>query len=1277
MRKQCFYFFLFLLINNISAQNSIEFDQLNFEQGVYSNIIRNIQQDSFGNIWMATDEGLVKYNSVFSIAYTPNKGLPSNVSNRVNTIFIDSKDRIWIGVDKGVCLYNSKKDKFEFVSRNLNKYPRRVFSICEDLKGDIWLGCLNGIWSYDVSSKKLSHVEEFVNKIKLDVRELIIGLEGALIIGTKTGLYSYNISERTIKVRLKKKYHITSVFKNKNFYFLGTRYKGFYQLNSDFKILRKIDFIKKDAPVRSVVEDDKGYLYIGTDGDGIYKTDQDLNLVDHYLHSEDNLSSLSIDGVYDIFIDRQAVMWISTYGGGVNFMDKSMSNFMKLKHRLNIENSLANNFTNSIETDAFGRIWFATKKGVSIFDSNKKKWTHLKNFNNIVLVIRRDGNIMRLGTYDNGIFKVDITSLKITKIDSSVSAVYDIFKDSKGNIWYGADFKGLARISPSNKIKYFPIYGVRSILEFDNSIVIASKPGVFFIKDEKIIPNKVLDKIKKSNVLERFSINSILIGSIDNGLFIYKKNNGSDPELIPIKGLPSSVVQGIIVHNKNTIWASTTKGLAKIMLSDTDTVVRVYDKADGLASTLFNRGSYKKINDNLFAFGGLGGVTMFNPNDIKSKIESLPNVVFTEFSLFNKVIQPDDSILEGHINTVDQIDLTHSQNAITFKFVGISHLSSSKVKYSWILEGLTEKWSKPETSEMVNFTNLKYGNYIFKVKALNNEGFAGEVRSIKIYIRTPWWATSIAYFIYFCLFVSVFVGIVYVLKFILEKNSADEQIEFFNNLTHEIRTPLTILMSSLDAASNESTESNNEGNKRVKKTINLLNSLFEQMLDFRKSSIKKSEENISKIVLEKHIQKLISNFEPLLKENNLSINVYNSWSDEVFYFDIETLNKIIFNLVSNAVKYSRNEGEINLFLKPKKDNKLLLRFSDTGIGIPKDQQKFILKKFYRARNVINSQKSGAGIGLMMVKNLVEHFDGSISFKSQENIGTTFDVVIPNMQKLYKHAALLDEIVIPESKIKEQTNIDNFSDTKILIVEDNNELRSILVKNLEIYFQVHEAENGAEGLEIASKIFPDIILTDFIMPVMDGMEMTKALLKDISINHIPVFMMTVLSNSELKLESIESGVAEYIEKPLNINILLAKIIGTLERQSKLRSKYSEQSDKEISAQYRNSNDQDFITNAENIIMSSIMDTAFTVNNLNEAIGMSRTSLYMKFKSLIGMSPQDFVIHTRLKFAKKLLLQGQMTIKEISYKSGFSSPKYFSTSFKKLYGETPSSYLKTRN
>lgn len=1284
-------FFCFFLSIFVFPQGNIEFEQLSSDKGVSQSVIYGVAQDNVGNIWMATEDGVVKYNSNYSITYNKQKGLPKNIGNRINKLFISKSGVIYLGVDTGVCIYNEVLDKF--VKLGTQKLgPTLVKSFTEDVNGKIWIGGYNGLWFLNDESHEFHQISYKVPNKQLRIQSILSGPKNKLVLGTENGLVVYDYDKNIFlsvpygKINLR----VLSISRNKSDYLLGTLSNGLFKVDNGFRKIQKISFSEKyskNNAIRVILKEKGGNIYIGTDGNGIYYLNNDYKEVNHYSHDVDNNSSLSSNGVYDVLVDKEEILWVATYGGGINFLDKSKSVFKKIRHKLNVSNSLKNNFSRSIEVDSNGRIWFGTKNGVSIWESKKNIWSHIPRKLGIVLALQSDRDFMWVGSYNKGVFKININTLKVEKLNKNLEfgvrfpKVYSLFKDSKENIWIGGIRRDLVKIGFDKKVTTYPIKDVKSIVEKKSGeILISGRYGVHIIRPEgnSLEPISVLDNRKKDQ--KYFTINgvaftdaqNIVIATNGSGLLFYDFVKNKVKRLNAENGMPSDIVQGVIPIDKNEIWASTTKGLAQIKFEEKDTIIHVFDKNDGLASTEYNYGSFKKINENKIAFGGTEGLTFLNPKKVKS-INNTPKITFEEFSIYNKVLDPEDSRLNGHINTKKNIELAYKDNSVTFNFIGILHNSTSKIKYSWKLEGLSDDWSEPNKITQVNFTNLDSGNYTFRVKAANKFNQWGEERFIDIRILDPWWSTTGAYIVYFILVVLLFLITIYFTQLIVSKKSSDEQIEFFNNLTHEIRTPLTILLSSLETVDNTK---NAESDSQVKKTITRLNALFEQMLNFKKAtSATNLLKNVSKISLGKHVKELASNFKPLSDEQNIELKIFNEWKDEVFYFDKETLNKILFNLISNAIKYTKKDGAICVNLKETSKNELLIEVQDTGIGIPKDQQKFILKRFYRARNVINSQKPGTGLGLMMVKSLVEKSNGTISFVSEENKGTTFSVVIPNQNKYYKDSVILEAPYQQEFEINEQSDINEYSDRKILIVEDNDELRTLLSKSLGTYLQVYEASNGKEGLEKASEIFPDIILTDLIMPEMDGMEMAKTLLKDINLNHIPVFMMTVLNNSELKIESIESGISEYIEKPLDINLLLAKITNTLSWQNKLRKKYIHQSEKDEAVKYRNSKDEQFVTNLENVLFGNIENTAFSVHDLCEAIGMSRTSLYMKLKNLIDLSPQDFIIHTKLKFAKNLLIKGGLNIKEVAYQSGFSNPKYFSTSFKKFYGMSPSGFLES--
>ena len=1273
------------------SQDVVKFQQLRGENVPTQSITYAIDQDSSGNIWIASEEGVLKHNSQFYTIYNSYKGLPPNTNNRIKEVFVDSKNQVWIGTEKGVCLYNKDLDVFEFVNQKDDLNPALVNTIIEDENNVIWVGAFNGLWRCD-SNKKSQIITRIVSDLNIQALNYH---NNKLVVGSKKGLFYLNDKGdalQEIPVALSNK-NINCISKINNTLLVGTKYGDLLKLNGS---LNNTSLIQLDSdfnkPIMDIIENTDNSILVATDGNGIYKLNTDFKTINHFTEDVNNNYSLSSNGVYDICIDRENMLWVATYGGGVNFYNSNQLPVVNIQHEINNNNTIATSFTRAIEEDNTGKLWFGTKKGISIWDKKNNKWKHIKNLSNsnsnnesIVLSLQREANYIWVGTYNEGLFKINTDTYKIEAYNKAngfdiIQKIYALHLDDDGNLWAGGIEKDLTIINTKDEISAYPIQQIKSISQTANgNIIVSSKQGVYKINHqektfgliEALIPDSNLS-YASINHTEQTNDGKLLVATNGSGLVIYDEVKKTFKKITINEGMPSDIVQGVIPISNISYWASTTKGLANIKITANDTLIDVYEKKDGLASTEYNYGSFKTIEDTLIAFGGIDGVTLFNPKKIDEKLYK-PEIVFNSFKLSNKKIEPNQSPLKTHINNTSYLDLKHNQNSLELQFTGVLHSAPSKVKYRWKLKGFDEQWSSITNNNFASYTNLSAGEYDFVVEAYNKINNVKTSRNIKIKIASPWWATNLAYLIYIVLGGLLIYTIIHFTSLIVKKRNADEQIDFFNNITHEIKTPLAILISSLDNVT-ENVDSKSDSKKRIKTTVKRINSLFEQMLNFQKAAADDIGLNdVSKIDVYAQIQQRITNFKPLTEDQNLEVVFNNKWTED-FHFNKESLDKILLNLISNAIKYSFRDGTISINTSKTTKGDLKIEIQDEGLGIPKDQQKYILNRYYRARNVINSQRPGTGLGLMLVKKLLEKTGGSIDFISEENKGTTFTVVLNNLKHKYIERDEVQQITTTTTQpLEETTELSEFSNSKILIVEDNDELRTLLANTLGTYFQVYEAVNGKEGLETASQIFPDIILTDLIMPEMDGMQMAKNLKENINLNHIPVFMLTVLQNSEQKLESIESGVSEYIEKPVDIKFLLAKIINTLKWQQKLRVKYVHDSDADTAELFRNKNDQEFLENLETTVITNIEDNSFSVHDLSKSVVMSRTSLYMKLKNLVDLSPQDFIIHTKLKHAKNLLIKGDLSIKEVAYNSGFSDPKYFSTSFKKFYGSTPSGFI----
>lgn len=1288
---------LFVVSFPLSGQVSRHFERISSEDGLQQSIVYSIAQDSFDNIWAGTEEGVVRYNSRETFLYNKYKGFSGHTRNRTSKIFIDSQQQIWVGTEEGVSRYNPVADRFDPVKTAVNSGPILVKQITEDDHGNIWIGGFNGIWVYhvdtDASKEGLIQVSRELNVLSLYCdRDRVIA-------GSDRGLYVFEAASAVLRpIGFEEevdKLAITAIHRVGTEFWLGTRDKGLFKADDSLTKLESVPLplgSNRAYPINRILVDAENHIFLATDGAGLLYLDEEGKLLDRHKNDPNLVNSISSDGIYDVLLDAEDRLWIATYGGGINTFDLSENTFQTVRHRLNDSGSLSHNFTRAILEDSEGNIWFGTKEGISIWNRKQGTWRHLASLagteaeSDIVMALAEQGDYIWAGTYGRGAFRIDKRDFSVLHYSKDspeerrigLMRIYAARVDSAGNCWLGGIEEGLYRISPDGKMAVYPLSQIRHITESRNDrMLVSGRFGVQRIAGDSIVDIATLKAGQNGlsyttiSCLYEDENGSLVLGTNGNGLIFHNIETGKNSFLDPNKNLPSDIVQGILRDEWGTFWVSTTRGLVRINLTGQDTLLSVFTQRDGIAGDEFNYGSYTRLSDGAFAFGGVNGVTLFYPGAI-DELRQVPKVVLEGLELLHTRGEEAGRQLPVNINRVNEITLKYYEDALGIKFAGVLHQNPDQVVYSWKMDGLNERWSEPGKEDQINFTNLKPGTYRFRVKAANRDGIWGEERQLAITITPPWWQTRLAYLVYVLFAISLFAGIAYLAGIFIRKRNADEQIAFFRNITHELKTPLSILLSTLENASHVNDEGK-QASLKIKTTIKRLSTLFEQLLEFNKISGNAGRSTeISKLHLPTYLTNVLVSFQPLLEEAGLKVALTNTCRKEIFYYDKEVLDKILFNLISNAVKYSRKGGTIRIAVSEPVEGKLELRISDEGIGIPRDQQKFILKRYYRGRNAINSQLPGTGLGLMIVKSLVERDRGTIQFESFENLGTTFSVLLLDQRKFYAKAIVTATSL---GKTEFRDKVAEFSDAKILVVEDNDELRKIMVDEISTYFQVFEASNGKEGLEITREKWPDLIITDLIMPEMDGMELCRQLQDDINLNHIPVFMVTVLSNRDYELESIETGVTAYIEKPFDFNVLLARISANLTWQKKLRERYRHHADVETAEIFKNKRDAAFLQNLESFILEKVSQENLSVHDLCRHLGMSRTALYMKLKNMVDLSPQNFIIHTRLKFARKLFVEKNYNVKEVAYLAGFSNPKYFSTSFKKLFGYTPLEFLKS--
>jgi signal transduction histidine kinase/DNA-binding response OmpR family regulator/ligand-binding sensor domain-containing protein len=1286
MKNKILYIILFLHIFEVDAQKITAFDRVNFGYASDHSIAYELAQDAFGSIWVATDEGLLRHNSQEAFLYNEYKGMPKSFSNKISNVFIDSKGRIWAASDEWLALFKPESNRFDEIGRNEKGSSFGYIFDIKEFDNQLIIASFNGLWAVDLRKE---HVAPALIALKNTQVQNLTALPDQLILGTANESYSLQKGKAT-PILLGKNTITSCLSLDDGTYLTGTRQGELYIADKSLRVIKSIQNF--GVPIFDIVKSEKQEYFVATDGNGVYHYSNSFATIGKYIHDPNNETSIPNNGIYDLLLTNKNQLWLASYGGGIVKSKTENEAFAWISHKVNQNQGLHHNFVRSILKTSTGDTWYGTKEGISIQKANKE-WIIRPSLGGngektIVLDLFEHGDDIWVGTYGQGAFKINKKTLQSTRFgptepenrNISLDKVYSIVVDTDGTVWFGGIGGSLTYMTLTGDKGSLPINQIRDLaVHADGSIYTAGRQGIFQIKDKK---SRLINVLSDRKTYDFSTINciffenpqSLWVGTSGDGLVQLKLRDTivTIQQNITIEhGLPSDVVQGIIDQN-NALWVSTSRGLAQLDKAKNYKITRVIDERDGILSATFNYGSYAKLDAQTLAFGTAKGLLVMHTDKLPANA-NLQKLFYEGLEVLEGKDANAVKIINLYGYKADNIKLKYWQNFIRVRFAPIDHLTPEKQKYSWQLEGGNDVWSLPQVENEINFANLRSGSYKLHIKGINSSGIAGDPITLHFVIGAPWWASNLAFFIYFLMALGAAIAGYRLAKTLLKKKNADEQISFYNNVTHELKTPLSILLNKLDDHNEKG-----ENTAEIKTTVHRLNALFDQLLNFNKvNSQYYRDQKISDINVDDHFKMIIQNFQQELDKKNIALNYENLYPHQIFYYKKDVLDKITYNIISNAIKYTGNNGTISIKLTDKNDH-LVAVITDNGIGIPKDQQKDILKRYYRARNAINSQLPGTGLGLMIVKNLLDIDKGKISFVSEQGLGTSFTLELPNLQKKYiPTQEAVKPIPMIEVTAEDPRAQENFSKYKILIVEDNDELRIDMVEKLSEHFSIMAARDGQEGYEKAKSRLPDLIVTDLIMPNMDGIELCKRLQADENTNHIPLFMMTVLNDSNQKVESIKSGVNTYMTKPIDFPFLIAKINSVLEYKQKLRDQYLHETEISKASKFKDEREANFITDVEQFILDNIRNEDLAVNDLCKHVGMSRTSLYMKLTDLIDQSPQNFIISTRMNQARVLLLQGGKTVQEVAFMVGFNNPKYFSTSFKKQFRMSPSSFLKSLN
>lgn len=1280
---------LLLLVPNVFSQQVRTITKV---AGLDQSQAFNFFQDKEGFMWISTKFGVNRFDGK-NIKTYPLEILNSARNPMREVHLISDKDSVlWAYTDNGMIKYYDERNDRFLNYTNVKSYLKTVFI---DNENTLWLGqnfALGRVINRKLTVFKHQKLEfTMVRKIlPLNKNELIIVTSNSVLLFNKTTCslkeLNGNITERVATFQIE-----TAYFDNKKQHlWLGTSNKGIILYDHKTGVLNENIFKSLDNnPVFSIHPVDNNYLFIGTDAMGIVLFNNALFRIER-IHTQRDNNQHGVTGIdiYDIFKDKEGRYWLSTYSGGVSVINPQKEGFNALRNDPNNPNSLTENAIHAILTDRDQNIWFGSNSGISVWDKRRNYWKKIQKPKNILALFQDSKQQIWVGTYASGVYVLDkngtikkhIFKSKFYDNTLGTNFIYSIFEDSNGNIWLGGSKGPLTKYNPANNtFKQIPVYQINNIIQRNaNELLIAATNGLYQLwlnnDQSRLWPHS--PKLKSLYVYDLLpeSDSTVWITSYGSGLGLCNLKTGKIDYFTQKDGLASDISYSILKDNKENLWISGENGLSKMNIK-TKSIIN-FNTGDGISDMAFCPLS-RAVNAGEFFFGSERGITYFKPENIEPKITK-SMLALTAFSLFNQVTHPNDknSPLKDKINNLKTIELGYRDHSFSINFTTINFSQNANQHYIWKLEGLDKDWVGPSTETVVNYTNLSPKTYIFKVRAIGNNNTVLDERELKIVINPPFWNTIVFRLVLFVLLALFGYWAYNYLSNIYEKRRTNEKIKFFINTTHDLRTPLTLISSPIYELKEKLVldQWNRYLFELVTSNIEKMNKMVSQLLDFQKSY--ESEERL--IVTKNNLNELLTEkklfWEPVAQHKSISLQLVLPESPLFEWYDRHKMDKIIDNLISNALKYSRNDGQVTIQLSFTQSY-WQINVIDKGIGIPESASKQLFRRFFRAENAINFQETGSGLGLLLVKNYVSLHKGKTGVRSKENEGSDFYIRLKRGNKHFKpNEIYFEPEFLNTTEANDDIEIYEKQKTRLLIVEDNTDLRDYMSKSLSNYFTTYTAVNGKDAWDKILTINPDIVMSDYNMPEMNGFELCEKIKKTYETSHIPVILLTVVSDNKTIEEGIRIGADDYIPKPFDVKFLKLKIDNLIANRKILRTKFLKLANMTDDTAYsENDLNSEFISKSTKIVEAHMTDKEFSITDFSREMGMSKSLLYTKFNAITGYSPNDFVKIIRMKKAVALLKEGVHNINEISMLTGFDEPSYFTKCFKKIYGKTPKQYI----
>lgn len=1328
-------------IDGLNKYNGYEFEVyksvLNDSTSISNNRINAIEEDNKGNLWIGTNNGLNffnrKTNSFIRIDLYKQLSLSNNPRKFINDLLFDKlKNTLWVATNNGV------------IKVVLGDFDQDI----KELQFFYYLNDESNLYSLDNNN---------ANTIIKDNDDLVwVGTNGAY-------LNRYNSDHdnfERILIESTENYELNHIPKkvfvdSDNDFWIGNNLSNMIFWNRKENTFHHKSFTQDDITVRDLYLDRNGLILASTDGHGLFLLNKNEVVVEQNLiHKFSDPFSLPNNKTSKIYEDRDGIFWIGSYDRGVSKLDLSQYAFGHYYYQPDNPNGLNEKIVQSVLEDSQGRIWIgAYNGGLNLFDEQQNSFQHFsfdsKNSNTIssnkILYTfeTNDGDIW-VCTLDGGLNKFNPKTKAVErflhnpadKFSIGQNSVWSGVEDHNKRLWLGLRTEGLSLYDPISK-KFFNYKNVSVkenelasnfifflFIDSKNRLFVGTSLGLNYVdlnQLENTIPEdipflEIQEKGIEDNLINHITedhLGNIWVGA-DTG--IYKL----DPDLNLVKsyssqdGLPNNLVVGLREDDNYNFWITTKSGLS--LFNPSTEKFKNFNIHDGIQGPEFQSKSIEKTKDGRILIGGINGFNFFRPNDIMldSSVVLTPRI--TSFKLNNKQVVVGDTVnnrvlLKQPLKMKPELVLKHYENYISFEFLALHFDNPKRVQYAYKMYGLENDFETIGHRRDVNYSNLQPGNYVFEVKAsLDGNWEKANVTRVEFEVLSPPWKTWWAYTLYLIAGLLVFWGIMHYYTQKVQEEQQHEldqlKLQFFVNVSHEFRTPLTLILNPVDkilSNFNTKPEVVEKSAKSIQRSARRLLHLVNQLLDYRKMDVGVAPLQLEKGDILKFGEDIFSLFIGLATKKEIDYRFRTSSKEIVSLFDFDKVEKIITNLISNAIKFTNPGGEIlvsiNKVEHDKNSSKLTtlkkeklghyveIIIKDSGVGLNKEQLKNIFSRFYH----IDVTKSGTGIGLNFTKGLVELHGGEIFVESQAEIGSKFVVRLPlnlkaspvqvenikneflinSMKSVEYEMHIADEEDVVQSDSSKESEIDK---PIILLVEDNKELRLHLKNDLADQYKVLQAKNGKEGLKMVKKHLPDLVISDVMMPLMDGFEMCRSLKTEFETCHIPVIMLTARSLEVDRIDGYDSGADAYLSKPFVTRVLRARIKNLIEAKKRLRKRFSEIGGIFPSNEVTSNNiDEVFLDRATKVIMDNIDNVELRQEDIINEIGVGRSQFYRKINSLTGNNPSHFIRTIRLRYAAELLQKNNYSIKEVTHMTGFNSTAYFSKTFRELFDLTPTEFI----